>query len=160
MKESVKNVLMPLLQPETSFFELTRSVHINTCSDEIPELAFDVLVPRADVAAGDNALFLIVPVNASVRFARRLWKVRTTERCGFGDKTACVEGVPGWRSSCVLVEGQGSQHATWTCSLAWASSSAGAVSWIKERVGCVQTSIAQGVTGTVANSHNHREGGG
>ena len=51
MKESVKNVLMPLLQPETSFFELTRSVHINTCSDEIPELAFDVLVPRADVAA-------------------------------------------------------------------------------------------------------------
>ena len=57
-------------------------------------------------------------------------------------------------------KGRGRGHAAWTCSLAWASSSSGAVSWIKERVGCVQSSIAQGVTGTVANGHNHREGSG
>ena len=58
-----------------------------------------------------------------------------------GGKTASLEGVPDRRSSCV--QGQGSWHETWTCSLAWTSSSAGAVSGIKECVDCVGASVTQ-----------------
>ena len=95
----MKNGLMQLRQPETSFFELGR---------------------QSDAAC-------------------------------FGGKTASV------------VEGQGSRHVTWTCSLAWASSSAGAVSWVKERVGrhqllkCHKNSCEWPQSQRVADDATHQE---
>ena len=158
------NVLMQLGQQETSFFELTGSVHINTCSDEILSWLsmFWCSGLRSWCDRGDNASSWSSQwVHHSDSRGSTTGVCRQTGRQSdaacFGGKTASVEGVPGWKSSCVLAERQGSRHPTWTWSLARASSSAGAVSWIKERVGCVQTSIAQGVTGT---GHNHREGSG
>ena len=129
-----------------------------------PELAFDVQVPRADSAAVTMPV-LDCPVNTSpIRQAARQAFVESQDdramRRALGGENTSLEGIPGWRSSCVLAKGQGSWHATWPCSLAWASSSAGTVVWINELVGCVQTSVTQGVTGTVANGHNPRKGRG
>ena len=96
------------------------------------------------------------------RPSERAVQIRQSARKAFfgkpgctGGKTTSVEGVPGWRSSCVLAKGQRAGNAFWTRSLAWQSNYAGSVSWFQECVGGIQTSVTHGVSGTVAHGHSH-----
>ena len=70
-----------------------------------PDLAFDSLLSGADVIAV-TMLVLDRPSERASRF------VRQHDRACSGGEIASVEGIPGWRSRCVLTKRQGSWHAS------------------------------------------------
>ena len=157
----MKSALMRLCQPETSFSEPMGSVQINMCSDKIRnwlsmfwclELTW-VTMPVLDrpseratqIRQAARQVFVEGQDHRAMRRAP-VARPRPWREFQVGDQVAF------WRKG----KGRGMRHghARWHGQAVVLALSPE----IKERVGCVQTSVVQGVTGTVANGHNHRKG--
>ena len=120
-----------------------------------PELAFDVLVPGADMAA--------VTILVLDRPSERVTQIHQAARQAFVEsqddkatRRALVARPRPWREFQVgdqvafWRKRQRSRHETWSCSLARASSGAGIMSWLQECMGGKQTSVTAW--------HDHGEG--
>ena len=154
----MKSALMRLWQPGTSFSEPMGSVHINMCSDEILSwLSMFWCLELTSAAVTMPVLDRPSERPIQIRQAARQAFVESQDDTAM--RRALVARPCPWREFQVgdqiafrrKGKGRGMRHghARWRGQ----SSGAGTVSWIKERVGGVQTSVTQGVTGTIANGH-------